>query len=113
MKSKAETYVGFAIKKRAVIFGVDGIVRTLKGANNKISLILITESLSENSRDAISNALSARFSQMFGSETQGTFECQTIDTATIQDMEILRQRNCKAIAICDCELAKAIRENLQ
>ncbi len=88
MNSKIETYIGFAIKKGAVAFGIDSIERCRK----KVYLLLATETLSENSLK-----VAQKCAQKFGCPLQ-----------QIEDYSVLAQRNCKAIAICDKSLADAI-----
>lgn len=116
MKDKTETYIGFAIKKRAVIFGVDAIVKQLQRANNKICLILLTKTLSDNSVKQIFNAVN-RECRENGSCAEvvpkSVFRASDIPTAFVNEYDILVQRNCKAIAICDKELANAILKNLK
>lgn len=89
MNSKIETYIGFAIKKGAVVFGCDNI----KKCRKKVHLLLATESLSENSLQTL-NACAENLS------------CNVLQ---IEDYGILLKRNCKALAICDKSLAEAIQ----
>ena len=89
MNSKTETYIGFAIKKGAVVFGCDGIKRYKK----KVYLLLATESLSANSLETLTTCAE-------------NFHCNLL---TIEDYGILQKRNCKALAICDKSLAEAIQ----
>ena len=88
MNSKIETYIGFAIKKGSAVFGVDAITRYRK----KVYLLLMTETLSQNSAKALEAA----------AERLG---CKLLQ---IPDYDLLKMRNCKAIAICDKQLADAI-----
>jgi len=88
LKDKTETYVGFAIKKGSVVFGVDNVATYRK----KVYLLLATETLSQNSLKAMCDA-----SQKFG--------CKLLQ---IPDYDLLKMRNCKALAICDKNLADAI-----
>ncbi len=92
MNSKIETYIGFAIKKGSVVFGCDSIETCRK----KIKLILRTKSLSENSVKFLENIAKKR-------------SCRI---AEIDDYDLLKKRNCKALAICDSSLANAIIENI-
>lgn len=92
MNSKIETYIGFAIKKGSVVFGCDNIARYRK----KMYLLLFTQSLSLNSREII-DSVSTRFG---------------IQQKEVEEFEILKKRNCKALAICDKSLADAIAANL-
>ena len=92
MNSKIETYIGFAIKKGSVVFGCDGI----KISRKHMHLLLYTPTLSKNSLSVLQQV----------SERIG---CPLVQ---IQDYETLMKKNCKALAICDKSLAKAIFENL-
>ena len=92
MKSKVETYIGFAIKKGSVVYGCDGIERYRK----RMYLMLHTASLSDNSMSQL-KAASVRVG---------------CPLAQIDDFDILKKKNCKALAICDKSLADAICENL-
>ena len=92
MNSKIESYIGFAIKKGAVVFGCDNIVNYRK----RIYLLLGTRTLSANSQSVLKNV----------SEKRGCILKQ------IDDYDLLVKRNCKALAICDKSLASAIVDNL-
>ena len=92
MKSKIETYIGFAIKKGSVVLGCDGI----KSSRKRMLLLLHTPTLSDNSLSVLKQ-VSARTG---------------CPLAQIDDFEILMKKNCKALAICDKSLADAILENL-
>lgn len=93
MNSKIETYIGFAIKKGAAVFGVDNIVRYRK----KMYLLVVTESISERSLAAIEEHAQSR----------------RLPLVTVQDYPLLMQRNCKALAICDKSLADAVQNNVK
>lgn len=88
MNSKTETYLGFAIKKGSAVFGIDGIKRCRK----KVFLLVATQSLSQNSLDALQREASR-------------LGCETVVTP---DYDNLARKNCKALAICDESLANAI-----
>ena len=92
MNSKIETYVGFAIRKGSVVYGCDSI----KTYRKKMWALLYTPSLSDNSLSVLKDV------------------AQRVDRplVCIPEMEILTQKNCKALAICDKSLADAILENL-
>ena len=92
MNSKVETYIGFAIKKGSVVFGCDGI----KSSKKKLLLLLYTTTLSGNSLSVLQQV----------AERTG---CPIVQ---IEDYDMLRKKNCKALAICDKSLACAILENL-
>ena len=92
MKSKVETYIGFAIKKGSVVFGCDGITSSKK----HMCLMLYTPTLSDNSLYVLKQAS----------------ERTRCPLAQIDEYDILKKKNCKALAICDRSLASAILENL-
>ena len=92
MNSKVETYIGFAIKKGSVVFGCDGV----KCCRKRMYLLLYTPTLSDNSLSVLREA----------SLRAGCPLTQ------IEDFETLRKKNCKALAICDKSLARAILDNL-
>ena len=93
MNSKIETYIGFAIKKGSVVFGVDNV----KCYRKKMYLLLYIDTLSQNSLDVLKLT-----SQRVG-----------CPLSQIEDYQILQRKNCKALAICDKSLANAILENLK
>ena len=93
MNSKVESYIGFAIRKGSVVFGVDNIVVYKK----KMYLVLATKSLSANSVEKLKKYANER----------------NIPFAEIDDFESLIKKNCKALAICDKSLSDAIVENLR
>lgn len=88
MKTKTESYIGFAIKKGAVAFGCESIERCRK----RVYLLLVTADISDNSLKKV-NACAEKFG------------CKVIET---ESYDALSKRNCKALAICDKSLAEAI-----
>lgn len=92
-KSKVETFIGFAVKKRAVVTGSDGVSR-LKRA----FVLLVCRSGSQNAKKQAINA-GARL------------KCPLIECA-IPLEDILGKQNCKIAAITDKALADAILNNL-
>lgn len=91
---KAKTYIGFAIKSRAIKYGVDDIVKC-----KKIELIIVSDSLQESSFNKIT-----RFS------TQNNIDLLKIG---LENFEILLDNNSiKAVAILDKNLAAQIKKNL-
>lgn len=89
---KIQTYIGFAIKKGAVLIGCDSI----KSGKKRPCVILYTPSLSENSLSVL-KGVSERT------------HCPLLQT---EEYEILQKKNCKALAICDKSLANAIMTSL-
>lgn len=91
---KAKTYIGFAIKSRAIKYGVDDIVKC-----KKIELIIVSDSLQESSFNKIT-----RFSM------QNNIDLLKIG---LENFEILLDNNSiKAVAILDKNLAAQIKKNL-
>lgn len=93
MNNKVESYIGFSIRKGAAVFGVDNITVTRK----HVHVILHTSTLSPKS---LSNLC-------FLAEKIG------VPIFCVEEFDILQKKNCKAIAVCDKSLAKAIIENLK
>ena len=92
--NKAKTYLGFAIKSRAVKFGVDDISKC-----KKAELILVSDSLRESSFNKIT-----KFS------TQNNIDLLKIGLENFEDL--LDNKSVKAVAILDKNLALAIKKNL-
>lgn len=90
--SKIKSYVGFAVKSRGAIFGVDNIVKLRKPA-----LVLVDKDLSANSQNRLKPYL----------EKAGVV-CYTVPME-----EIYNARNCKAVAITDPNLANAVERELK
>lgn len=88
-RSKTETFVGFAIKARALVTGTNA-VNSLKRAY----LILICDSASQNTKKT-----AAEFSVRFG--------CPLLKTGKPLE-ELTGKENCKVAAVTDMNLAKAI-----
>lgn len=92
--NKAKTYVGFAIKSRAIKYGVDDICKC-----KKVELIVMCETLQESSTKKLVN-----FS------AKNNIELLKLG---LEKFEILLDnKSVKAIAILDKNLALAIKKNL-
>lgn len=92
--SKIKTYVGFAKKAQKIKFGVDDILK-LKNAD----LIIISETLTESGCEKLKGFASKK--SIF------------ITTLTENDfIELFPDKNIKAFAILDNNLADAIKKNL-
>lgn len=91
--NRVKTFVGFAIKKRAIVIGVDNIT----SARGKAKVILFDEELSDRSKEKV-----IRFA------TEKGVTCHKVNMA-----EILPDRTCKAIAITDSGLADAVKSELK
>lgn len=92
--SKIKTYVGFAIKSRKIKFGVDDILK-LKTAN----LIIISEALTESGCEKL-KGFATKKSIFYTTLTENDFN------------ELFPNKNIKAFAILDNNLACAIKKNL-
>lgn len=93
LTSKAETFIGFALKSGKYKLGANTI-ETLK----KAKLIIVCDSASENSKnDAV------KFSKKF--------QCPILKTEGKTLAELTHKSNVKMMAITDNNLAKAIIEN--
>ncbi len=88
-RTKLKSYIGFALRKRAVAFGVDNIL------SSNVKAVLIDGGLKENSRKKLANKLSdARI-----------YELNDIG-------ELVNNPAVKAVGITDKELTKAIEDML-
>ena len=93
MIDKFRTYIGFAIKSKSIVYGVDNIESNLA----KDCMVIIDKSLSDNSLNKLQNVVSKANIKIF-----------TIDNITLD--ELLHTSNCKAIGLTSVNLASAIRE---
>lgn len=91
---KAKTYLGFAIKSRAVKYGVDDISKC-----KKAELILVSDALQESSFNKIT-----KFSM------QNNIDLLKIGLENFENL--LDNKSIKAVAILDKNLAQAIKKNL-
>ena len=92
-KSKIETFIGFSIKSGKIIFGLDSIEKYRK----KIHLIVLSNSISDNSKAKVLNIAQDR----------------NIDVLELEDSleNITKRKNCKVLAITSFELANAIKNS--
>ncbi len=91
-RSKAETFIGFAVKARKLVTGSDSVKRL-----KKAYLVLVCNSAAENAKKLAQN-LSAKFSCPL-------LECK------IPLENLCNKSNCKIAAVTDTSLAKAIIDN--
>ena len=94
-KSKAYTFIGFAIRARKFRIGMNA-VQTLKSIN----LIIVCDSASENTKDEAKKVASK-------------YHCPMIITNTDKLEDITHRENAKVMAIADKALAKAILDNIE
>ncbi len=90
-KSKLETYLGFCIRSRKIIFGTEMISRQKKG----VKLLIFDGSMGANSLKIIVKA-------------KETFACPLLQTEAGTLGELLHKPSVKAVAITDEHLASAI-----
>lgn len=91
--SKIKTYIGFAIRSRQIIYGVDDIIkRDFKG------LVLMSNALAESSANKLKNHVTYAGGQVLSFEAEEFAE--------------LFGENVKAAAITDNNLAVAIKKNM-
>ena len=92
--NKAKTYIGFAIKSRAIKYGIDDICKC-----KKAELIIVSSSLQESSTKKVT-----------AFATQNRIDLLNL---SLDDFEnLLDNKNVKAVAILDKNLALAIKKNL-
>ncbi len=94
-RSKAQTFIGFAIKARKCKIGTNA-VETLKKAH----LVIVCESASENTKKQ-ANKLADKFN------------CPLLTTKEQTLEQLTYKENAKVMAVADFALAKAILENSQ
>lgn len=91
--SKIKTYIGFAIRSRQIIYGIDDIIkRDFKG------LVMMSNALAESSANKLKNHVTYAGGQVLSFEAEEFAE--------------LFGENVKAAAITDNNLAVAIKKNM-
>ncbi len=92
-KTKAETFIGFAIRARKFRIGVNASL-TLKTAN----LVIVCNSASDNTKkDA--------------DKIAKKFKCPILETKVKKLEELTHRENAKVMSVCDKKLAEAILSN--
>ena len=94
-KSKANTFIGFAIRARKFRIGMNA-VQTLKSIN----LLIVCKSASENTKDE-------------AKKVANKYHCPMIITNTEKLEDITHRENAKVMAVADKSLAKAILDNIE
>lgn len=94
MASKIESYIGFALRKRAVRMGVN-VIESLRGG---VYLLIVCKLASQNT---LKTAISIK----------NKLKCPLI-ISNKPLSEITGKENCKLIAIEDMQLSKAIIDNI-
>lgn len=95
MKNKIETYLGFCVKARKVVFGVDNVEKQKKG----VVLLIADETLGQNSLKELLKA-------------KEKFDCPLLVAEKDVLGEWLYRAGVKAVAITDKNLASAIMREL-
>ena len=92
-RSKVETYIGFAIKKRSLITGSDSVTRL-----KKAYVIIICASAGENAKSE-AHKISKKL------------KCPLVESKILLE-DLTGKLNCKIAAVTDQNLAAAILNNL-
>lgn len=95
MKDKIETYIGFSIKSRKTVYGVDSIIKYKK----RMYCLLICKSISENTEKEVSRL----------AEKDNLPLIKTVEKML---SEITFKDNCKVLALTSKELSEAVLNNL-
>ena len=93
---KVKTYIGFAIKSGAVLWGLDNLI----SHSDKAKLIIYDSSLTANGVRKLDNLQSLR-----------NIDCLRLDQEHILS-ELTGRDNVKLIAVTNADLADAIRQNI-
>ena len=95
MKDKIETYIGFCIKGRKAVIGINA----LETYKKKLYCIFVCNTLTENSTNQVK-------------KINGKFNVPIIKVCgkTLEKVSFLQ--GCKVLALTDIELSKAVMENL-
>ncbi len=92
-KTKAETYIGFAIRAGKFRIGANAVL-TLK----KMDLLIVCKSASDNTKKEAEKIASK-------------YSCPLLITKDKNLSEMTHRENSKVMAICDKQLARAIIDN--
>lgn len=92
MNSKIKAYVGFALKKGAVIFGFDNIVKSRRSR-----LVLMGADASDKTKQQVAFFCDQKHLPLLQGKT--SFE------------EFFAQKNVKVFSLTDAELARAVLQN--
>lgn len=91
-RRKIESYIGFAVKSKSVVYGLDNILSYRK----KMDLVVTDKTLGDASKRKLDNYL----------VSHGKVKCVVLQDFTLA--ETLKRDNCKILAITNESLAKAI-----
>ena len=92
LPSKIKAYIGFAIKSRSLVFGLDNMDK------KKLKLILVSQSLSQNSLGQ-------------ATKLKEKNNCELLSIADEDMQYLLDKDNVKAIAVLNPSLAEAIAQS--
>ena len=91
--NKIKTYVGFAIKSKAIVYGLDQI------KEKKVKVIFFVDSMSNSSKQSLVKVAQKN-------------ECPHFEIKTEEMLELVNSEKIKALAILNQDLAKAIENNM-
>ena len=92
--NKIKTYINFAIRSGAIIYGVDDIVKS-----KLVKLIVVSDTLSENSKQKLEKYIINK-------------KVEKLEIKKEIFNELLQNESIKIFAITDANLAKAVNVNL-
>lgn len=91
--NKIKTYIGFAIKSKAIIYGLDQI------KEKKVKVVFFTDSMSESSKLGCVKAANKN-------------ECKHFEITEQEMFQLVGNEKVKAFALLNGDLAKAIEINM-
>ena len=91
--SKVKTYVGFAIKSKAIVYGLDQI------KEKKVKVVLFDNSMSDSSKQSLVKVALKN-------------ECTYFEISPEEMFQLVGENKIKAFAILNPDLAKAIENNM-
>ena len=94
--SKAETFIGFSIKSRKIVWGLDNVLKSRPTPK----LIIACKTLTENSEKKLTTYATQK----------GVKVLKLIDKTLNM---VVGRENCKVIALTDTNLAKAVIDNAE
>ncbi len=93
--TKIRSFVGFSVKARKILFGVDNITTAI--GKKKPYVVLVSTDISANSYEKLKRYVEKYDVEMFNADIE----------------QILSGKNCKAIGLTDENLAKAVKIELK
>ena len=92
MKSKAQTFIGFAIRKRALVTGTNAVTAT----RTPVYLMFVCDSASDNTKEEAQKIATKK-------------RCPLYQSSQLLE-EVTGKENCKVAAMCDKQLAAAFEQ---